>query len=182
MNWPLNKKLSTEFVLFIYLQRGRFADSFKILQISSKISYRVWTPLLRYLLIFFPFDFRFDLCVKAKGHKKDLGRKNGRDNITASYTCLVYVVDPVYLRHVLRRLELSIKPGCNKFCVWSHTYSLKPTCVITPYRSTCFELETRKAFLFVHGNKQIFLNVSSAVKADKLWNSAAIFAFLSGMV
>ena len=47
---------------------------------------------------FFPFDFRFDLSVKAKGHKKDLGRKNGRDNITTSYTCLVYVVDPVYLK------------------------------------------------------------------------------------
>lgn len=72
---------------------------------------------------FFPFDFRFD-------HKKDLGRKNGWDNITTSYTCLVYVVDPVYLRHVLRRLELNIKPGCSKICVWSKTYSLKPTCVL----------------------------------------------------
>lgn len=79
---------------------------------------------------FFPFDFRFDLCVKAKGHKKDLGRKNGRDNITTSYTCLVYVVDPVYLRHVLRRLELSIKPGAAKsvfgprLTPWSlHVYS-----------------------------------------------------------
>ena len=78
---------------------------------------------------FFPFDFRFDLSVKAKGHKKDLGRKNGRDNITTSYTCLVYVVDPVYLRHVLRRLELSNKPGCSKIWVCSQTYTLKPTCI-----------------------------------------------------
>lgn len=114
----------------------------------------------------FPFDFRFDLCVKAKGHKKDLGRKNGRDNITTSYTCLVYVVDPVYLRHVLRRLELNIKPGCSKICVWSQTYSLKPTCVLPLVSSW---RQGRKAFLFVHGNKQIFLNnLSSAVKADKL--------------
>lgn len=80
---------------------------------------------------YFPSDFRFGLCVKAKDHKKDPGRKNGRDNITTSYTCLVYVVDPVYVRHVLRRLELSIKPGCSKICgVWSQTYSLKRTCVL----------------------------------------------------
>lgn len=131
---------------------------------------------------FFPFDFRFDLCVKAKGHKKDLGRKNGRDNITTSYTCLVYVVDPVYLRHVLRRLELSIKPGCSKICVWSQTYSLKPTCVLLLGPLVSSWRQGKRFSLSTAINRFFFYNVSSTVKADKLWNSAAIFAFLSGMV
>ena len=35
-------------------------------------------PSSPYAFDFFPSDFRFDLFVKGKGHKKDIGRKNDK--------------------------------------------------------------------------------------------------------